>query len=178
MKKDIIFTLPAEAVEGATHAMLLGDFNNWTPAKEFELEKQPDGSYRTVVQLEAGKTYQYRFLLNDGRWVNDYHAQQYVPADGLFIDNCVITVPEALEDVNDTPQASEADIAAKEEATKTPAKKSSKTSKTDVKEPKAKSPKKVAAKEKVAKPAAEKGKTKKSDASTKAVKKGTSLTKE
>jgi len=95
MKKNITFTLPAEALQGATEAFLLGDFNNWNPENAPKLEKQPDGSYKTATQLEEGKTYQYRFLLNDGRWVNDYHAQNYVPVSGLYVDNCVITVPES-----------------------------------------------------------------------------------
>ncbi len=97
MKKEIIFTLPAEALEGATEAVVLGDFNNWTPGQEFELKKEEDGTFKTSVQLEAGKTYQYRFLLNNGRWQNDYNAQDYAPVSGLFIDNCVITVPETLD---------------------------------------------------------------------------------
>lgn len=96
MTKNITFTLPAEAVEGATEAILLGDFNNWNPEKAPMLEKQKDGSYQTVVLLEEGKTYQYRFLLNDGRWVNDYNAQSYVNVEGLYVDNCVITVLEEI----------------------------------------------------------------------------------
>jgi len=100
MKKNITFTLPAEAVEGATEAFLLGDFNNWNPENAPRLKKQPDGSYKTTAQLEEGKTYQYRFLLNDGRWVNDYHAQKYVPVSGFFIDNCVITVPVSTAEEN------------------------------------------------------------------------------
>ncbi len=104
MKKEIIFTLPAEALEGATEAVVLGDFNNWTPGYEFELKRQEDGSFRTTVQLEEGQTYQYRFLLNNGTWQNDYNAQDYVPVSGLFIDNSVITVPEtpAVEAKQDT----------------------------------------------------------------------------
>ncbi|MEP6584895.1 MAG: isoamylase early set domain-containing protein [Ginsengibacter sp.] len=97
MKKEIIFTLPAEALEGATEAVVLGDFNNWTPGQEFELKKHADGSFKTTVELEGGRTYQYRFLLNNGRWQNDYNAQDYVPVSGLFIDNCVITVDETLD---------------------------------------------------------------------------------
>lgn len=97
MKKEIIFTLPAEALEGATEAVVLGDFNNWTPGQEFELKKQADGSFKTTVQLEGGKTYQYRFLLNNGTWQNDYHAGDYVPVSGLYIDNSVITVPDTFD---------------------------------------------------------------------------------
>lgn len=97
MKKNISFTLPAEALQGANKAVVLGDFNNWEPTKEFELKKQKDGSFKTTVSLDEGKTYQYRFLLDDNRWVNDYHAQEYVPSNGYGIDNCLISVPREEE---------------------------------------------------------------------------------
>ena len=106
MKREIIFTLPAEALEGATEAVVLGDFNNWTPGKEFELTSHEDGSFRTIVQLEEGETYHYRFLLNNGRWVNDYNAQQYTPVTGLYIDNCVITVSESANNEDTKKQES------------------------------------------------------------------------
>ncbi len=160
MKKKIIFKLPAEAVEGATEALLLGDFNNWSEEKAIGLERQEDGSYRTIVQLEAGKTYQYRFLLNDGRWVNDYNAQNYVPVSGFSIDNCVITVPETL------------DIEI-EMTTKAKSVKKSEKAKTDVeavtKETKVK--KATAPKAKKAKAVTEKTKVKKAEKPAKAVKK-------
>jgi hypothetical protein len=98
MKKDIIFMLPAQALKGANGAVVLGDFNNWTPSKEFELKKQKDGSFKTVIALEEGKTFQYRFLLDNGVWENDYNAQNYVPASGLYVENSVITVPVSSED--------------------------------------------------------------------------------
>lgn len=93
MTKNITFTLPAVALEGASEAYLLGDFNNWNPENALKLEKQKDGSFKTVAKLEEGKTYQYRFLLSDGRWVNDYNAQSYTNVQGMHVDNCVITVP-------------------------------------------------------------------------------------
>ena len=93
MTTKIAFTLPAEAVEGASEVMLLGDFNNWNPEEAPKLERQSDGSFKAIAHLEEGYTYHYRFLLNDGRWVNDYNAQSYVGIPGLHIDNCVITVP-------------------------------------------------------------------------------------
>lgn len=91
--------LPAQALEGAKGAVVLGDFNNWTPSKEFELKKQKDGSFKTVISLEEGKTFQYRFLLDNGVWENDYNAQHYSPASGLYVDNSVITVPVSSKDV-------------------------------------------------------------------------------
>lgn len=93
MKKEIIFSLPAEAVKDASKVCLMGDFNDWTSSKEFELKIRPDGSAGISILLEAGKSYRYRFLINDSVWVNDYHAERYEPVEGYGIDNCVITVP-------------------------------------------------------------------------------------
>lgn len=96
MKKRITFSLPAEAVEGTSEVILLGDFNNWNPEVAPRLKKH-EASFITVVELEIGNTYNYRFMSNDGRWINDYNAQRYEPAPGLHVDNCVITVTEEVE---------------------------------------------------------------------------------
>jgi len=159
MTKNITFSLPAEAVEGASEGILLGDFNNWNPQKAPKLEKQADGSYKAVAQLEEGKTYHYRFLLDNGKWVNDYHAQKYEYVPGLYVDNCVITIPQTAEknkkEKTVAPKTTNtkvvnADNSAKEESSVKPesakakASKKTKTEKTEV--PKAKKAKAVNAK--------------------------------
>ena len=100
MTKNITFSLPAEAMQEANEAVILGDFNNWDPEHAPRLVKQQDGSFSVVVSLEEGETYRYRFLLDNEIWVNDYNAQRYEPALGLNIDNCVITVPESPVEEN------------------------------------------------------------------------------
>lgn len=92
--KQITFSLPTEALGEATEAMLLGDFNNWNPENAPILSVQADGTLKTNVLLEPGKTYEYRFLLSDGRWVNDWAAKSYVFHPELNIENSVITVEE------------------------------------------------------------------------------------
>lgn len=52
---------------------------------------QKDGSLKATVSLEYGKTYQYRYLLNNGIWINDENAAEFVPQ--YQIQNCVITIP-------------------------------------------------------------------------------------
>jgi 1,4-alpha-glucan branching enzyme len=125
MKTKVTFTLPAEAVEGASEVVLLGDFNNWNPEEAPKLKKQKDGSFKTTAQLEAGQTYQYRFLLDDGRWVNDYHAQSYASVPGYYIDNCIITVPEPAKENIAKKKTAKPDTSTKK---KTAAKSSKKTS--------------------------------------------------
>jgi hypothetical protein len=50
------------------------------------------------LELQPGKRYEYRYLLNDGRWVNDHSADHYVHISGLHVDNCVITVTEEVKE--------------------------------------------------------------------------------
>ncbi len=95
--KKITFTLPAEALGTATEALLLGDFNEWNPEKGISLSMQPDGTLAATVDLVPGQTYQYRFLLNNGTWVNDWAAAQYVYNPDFGISNSVITVAADVE---------------------------------------------------------------------------------
>lgn len=103
MAKKITFTLAANVVADATEGFLLGDFNNWDNTNATSLKKQKDGSMKATIALEPGKTYQYRYLLNDGRWVNDTTAENYVPVYGYQIENCVITVPEETAATTEAP---------------------------------------------------------------------------
>lgn len=84
----VTFVLPKEAVENAETVALLGDFNNWQNG--LTLVKQKDGSFQTAVELEKGRSYEYRFLINGEKWENDWAAEAYVPTPfGTF--NSVVT---------------------------------------------------------------------------------------
>jgi predicted flap endonuclease-1-like 5' DNA nuclease len=97
MGTKVTFTLAADVVAEATSGLLLGEFNNWDYNSGISLKKQKDGSMKAATTLEEGKTYQYRYLLNDGRWVNDERAQHYVHISDFQVENCVITVPAEAE---------------------------------------------------------------------------------
>jgi predicted flap endonuclease-1-like 5' DNA nuclease len=126
MTKKITFTLPAEVVAEATAGLLLGEFNNWDHNAGLSLKKQKDGSMKATATLEAGKTYQYRYLLNDGRWVNDHTADNYVHVTGYQVENCVITIPEVAAPAEKpakaaAPKAAKPKTTAKPKAEKAPA---------------------------------------------------------
>jgi predicted flap endonuclease-1-like 5' DNA nuclease len=91
--KKVTFILPADIVANASNGLLLGEFNNWEKEGGFSLKKAKDGSMKAIIELEAGKSYEYRYLLDGGRWENDQSAEQYAYVHGLDIVNCVITVP-------------------------------------------------------------------------------------
>jgi pyruvate/2-oxoglutarate dehydrogenase complex dihydrolipoamide acyltransferase (E2) component len=70
---------------------LLGDFNNWDSAKA-PLLKGTKGELSTVVELAAGQTYEFRYLLDGNTWDNDNSADTYVSSPFGGIQNSVIVL--------------------------------------------------------------------------------------
>ncbi|MEI2750014.1 MAG: glycoside hydrolase family 13 [Ferruginibacter sp.] len=89
----VSFKLPASYVAGASHGILLGEFNNWNTEEGIYLEKTEDGSLVAELTLTAGQTYQYRYLLSDGRWVNDDSNKAFSELYGYTVENCIVEVP-------------------------------------------------------------------------------------
>lgn len=97
MNRKVLFTLPSEYVANASEGILLGEFNNWNIEEGILLQKKEDGSMVAELSLTAGKTYEYRYLLSDGRWVNDNNGKAFSELFGHSVENCVITVPAAAK---------------------------------------------------------------------------------
>jgi predicted flap endonuclease-1-like 5' DNA nuclease len=91
MKTKVTFILTAEIVGDAKSGILVGEFNNWDKDHGFSLKKSKGGALTTTISLKAGKSYQYRYLLDDGRWVNDTRATIYTHEHQA--ENCVVDVP-------------------------------------------------------------------------------------
>jgi hypothetical protein len=82
----VTFELPAAA--GATTAALTGEFTAWVPVA---MVPQPDGSHRLSVDLVAGRSYRFRYVVEGERWENDWWADDYVP-NGFGGEDSVVTV--------------------------------------------------------------------------------------
>jgi 1,4-alpha-glucan branching enzyme len=80
----VTFSLPREAVKSAKSVSIVGEFNQWDSSTN-PLRKQKDGSFTTTLDLEKGREYQYRYLLDGLVWENDWKADRYVPSG---IDAC------------------------------------------------------------------------------------------
>ncbi len=87
----VTFTVEADAIESAKNVALLGEFNNWNLAEATPLKKQKDGSFKAAIELEAGKEYQFRYLLDGSIWSNDWAADKYVP-NGISEENSVVVL--------------------------------------------------------------------------------------
>lgn len=109
--QKVTFILAADIVADASNGLLLGEFNNWDIENGFSLKKSKDGSMKATVALEGGRSYQYRYLLEGGRWENDHNAHGYTQVEGLDIVNCIVHVPVA-EKMEAKPKAKKAEVVA------------------------------------------------------------------
>lgn len=87
----VTFELPVEATMGVNTISLVGDFNNWDSSTHV-LSKNKDGLYSITVVLDQGKEYQFRYLMDDFRWENDWAADKYLPSAYGNVDNSVVIV--------------------------------------------------------------------------------------
>ena len=60
----------------ARTAAVVGEFNSWDPTAN-AMDAQDDGTFTAVVHLPAGRTYQFRYLIDGQRWENDWNADSY-----------------------------------------------------------------------------------------------------
>lgn len=86
----ITFTVPREAAAEAGKVYLVGDFNNWKK-KATPLKKLKNGAFKITLDLPCGKEYQYRYLVDNMLWLNDWAADKYVPSP-YGVDNSVVMV--------------------------------------------------------------------------------------
>ena len=72
---------------------VVGDFNDWDETAVNLTFNKRTKTYRATVELEPGQKYQFRYLLNDSHWCNDWSADEYI-ANEFGEDNCVVITPE------------------------------------------------------------------------------------
>ena len=94
MKIKVSFFLASNYVGKAESGILVGDFNQWDQKKGIKLKKLKDGSMVANATLDASTVYQYRYLLDDGRWVNDDNEKNIVNAYGMLVENCIMKTPD------------------------------------------------------------------------------------
>jgi 1,4-alpha-glucan branching enzyme len=82
----VTFQLSTEA----KHVALVGEFNGWNEAST-PMKKSKDGIFSASLELETGREYQYRFLIDGSNWLNDEHADKQVPTP-LGNENSVVVL--------------------------------------------------------------------------------------
>ncbi|MEL6403287.1 MAG: isoamylase early set domain-containing protein [Chloroflexota bacterium] len=84
----VTFYVPEEVEAEEVH--LVGDFNEWSE-NATPMEQLKDGRFKAVLDLEQGREYQFRYLVNGSEWHNDWDADRYVPNPFLGDNSVVVT---------------------------------------------------------------------------------------
>jgi 1,4-alpha-glucan branching enzyme len=85
------FKLSKEQAAGATKACIAGDFNGWNETTN-EMNALKDGSFSFAADLETGRSYQFRYLLDGSTWINDDGADGYAASGFGDAQNSVISL--------------------------------------------------------------------------------------
>ena len=70
------FKLAKDQAMNAAKVNLVGDFNNWNETSD-ELKPMKDGSFSLTLELESGREYQFRYLVDGSNWINDEEADRF-----------------------------------------------------------------------------------------------------
>jgi 1,4-alpha-glucan branching enzyme len=87
----VTFKLSKQEAKAAQTVRLLGDFNNWDTQAP-PMKRLKNGAFTATLDLPKDNQYQFRYLLDDKEWENDWAADQYVPSPVSLEDNSVIRV--------------------------------------------------------------------------------------
>jgi len=73
----VSFRVDAAEASGASKIQLLGDFNNWDKSAE-PMTQLKSNDFTATLELEAGKEYQFRYLIDGSVWKNETQADSFV----------------------------------------------------------------------------------------------------
>ena len=83
---EVTFELPATEV--AESAVLFADFLDWQPTEMKKVVRTK--SYKFKTRLPKDAQFEFRYLVDNDKWINDPQADQYKP-NGFGGDNCLVT---------------------------------------------------------------------------------------
>lgn len=85
------FKLSLKQVGPVDTVSLVGDFNDWDEAG-CPMKKLKNGDFSLVMDLKPDRAYQFRYLIDNTRWINDEQADDYRPSPFPGVENSVITL--------------------------------------------------------------------------------------
>jgi len=85
----VTFQLPREVASTARMVHIVGEFNDWNP-QATPMKKMRDGTFSITLDLEKGREYRYRYLIDEATWENDWNADKYEPSPFGVEDSVVV----------------------------------------------------------------------------------------
>lgn len=87
----VTFKAEKAIVNGAKSVSVVGDFNDWNPEAN-PMKALKTGGFSTTVELEKGKEYAFRYLVDGTNWVNEPKADKVAPTEFADAENSVVTL--------------------------------------------------------------------------------------
>ena len=72
----VTFALPKEATADAEEVCIVGEFNDWSRGAT-PLKRRKNGDFSVSLDLETGRSYRFRYLIDDCKFENDWKADRY-----------------------------------------------------------------------------------------------------
>lgn len=72
----VTFELPSGM--WAERVNLVGEFNDWDTTALPMARDWAEDEWKATIELEAGRCYRFRYLIDGKEWLNDWHADDYV----------------------------------------------------------------------------------------------------
>lgn len=86
----VTFKLTKDIAGYANRVNLAGDFNNWD-FESIPMKKLKGGEFSVSVDLQKGREYQFKYLIDGWSWLNETEADKHVP-NGFQSENSVVIV--------------------------------------------------------------------------------------
>ena len=85
----VTFKLTKEIVSSASQVCVAGEFNNWD-IESLPMKKQKSGEYTASINLEKGKEYRFKYVIDGHEWINDANADKLVPNEFMSNNSVVV----------------------------------------------------------------------------------------
>ena len=87
----VTWAIDKKTANGAEAINLSGSFNDWSH-HEHPMEKLRSGAFKIVMELPKNEEYQFRYLVDQTKWINEDEADRYTDNQLSNEQNCVISL--------------------------------------------------------------------------------------
>lgn len=95
-KALVTFILPSNI--WAERVNLVGEFNDWDTRATPMNRNRADANWKVSLELETGKPYRFRYLIDGKEWLNDWHADDHVENPYGSFDS-IVDLTDMAEDM-------------------------------------------------------------------------------
>jgi 1,4-alpha-glucan branching enzyme len=85
----VTFRIAEETGGSSRKAHVVGEFNDWSVSAH-PMRRLKSGAFTVTIDLEKGREYQFRYLLDHRRWENEPEADRFAPSPFSDARNSVV----------------------------------------------------------------------------------------